>query len=372
MRTVSNVTFLGLLCAATVLSGLHGQDEKSDSGGLEVSGSFAEANERYGSQPVEALEVRGPNQYEPIILVGLGVGGLDARYPELDSVITFEEEDLNFSIDYRSDFDVGRYNRLLAEGREAEALELLRAEVYPLLKFVPLDPEKVAIHSLVARLLDELLAAGRTDEAVSILESFPRNRLTGYFQVQAVEAAALLVDEGQIDRAYELVKEFPIGPGEVTFAKIYLDLANEIRLRGGWEKSRNLYKDVQLAASPSETPEAFLWEAYIHLREDRAFMVAGILDQFEGLDSDSRYYSLRELVKGVVLEESGRDGEALSAFSKGVVYSTTNDPWTPELLYRTADLYESEDFPGAAEEIRSQLRFFYPDSIWVRRLGGAP
>jgi len=371
MRTLSKFTLSGALLAAAVSSGLHGQ-EAPETGDGEVSASYEEAKERYGSLPVEALEVRGPNQFRPVTLVGFGVGGLDVRYPDLDNVITFEEGTLNFPIIYRSNLDVARYNALRQEGRDAEALELLRAEAYPLIQYVPIDPEEVAIHAPVARLLDELLAAGRTDEAVSILESFPRERLTGYFQIQAVEAASLLVEEGSGDRAYDLVKQFPIGPGEVTFVNVYLDLANEIRLRGEWEKARNLYKDVQLASSPDETPEAFLWEAYIHLQEDRAFMVEGILDQFEGLDPDSRYYSLRELVKGAVLEESGRDREALSALAKGVVYSTTNDPWTPELLFRTADLYESEDFEGAAEEIREQLRFFYPDSIWVRRLGGAP
>ncbi|MFP4351481.1 MAG: tetratricopeptide repeat protein [Puniceicoccaceae bacterium] len=371
MRTPSRFIFSGALFAAAVLSPLHGQEE-AEAGDIEVSASYEEAMGRYGSRPVEALERRGPNQFEPVTLVGFGVGGVEIRYPDLDNVITFEEDKLNFPITYRPDFDADRYNALREEGREDEALELLRAEAYPLLQYVPIDPGKAAIHAPVARLLDALLAAGRVDETASILESFPRDRLTGYFQTQAVEGASLLVEEGSIDRAYDLVKEFPVGPGETTFVDVYLDLANEIRLRGEWERARDLYTDVQLASSPDETPEAFLWEAYIHLQEDRAFMVDDILDRFEDLDPDSRYYSLRELVRGVVLENAGNNREALSALAKGVVYSTTNDPWTPELLFRTADLYESEDFEGAAEEIREQLRFFYPDSIWVRRLAGAP
>jgi len=335
----------------------------------ETSAGYADAMERYGDESVEAVQINGPNQFAPITLVDFNVGGLVIRYPNLDSAITLPENQLTFKVGYRPQLDTDLYNELVREGKDEEALELVRAEVYPLLKYVPIDPDAVRIHSLVARLLDQLIATGDVDEAASILESFPRNRLTGYFRQQAIEIASELVVEEEMDRAYEMVKKFPLGPGQLDFAGVYLDLANEFRLRTEWEKSRNLYKDLQLASSPSDTPEAFLWEAYIHLQEDRAFMVDGVLDQFEDLDATNRYFSLRELVRGALLEDQGDDKRALSALAKGLVYSTTNDPWTPELLFRTANLYESQEFFGAAGEIRDQLLFFYPDSIWAERLG---
>ena len=368
MRTVSKFLFGA---GAILISGVFpaaAQDAEAQENSIVVSSGYEEAIERYGSQSVEAIQVNGPNQYSAIFLDDLNIGGLVFRYPNLDSPITVPEDQLTFKIAYKDQLDKARYAQLNEAGKQAEARELIRQEVYPLLKFVPIDPKTIQIHRLVGQLLDELIAAGEVNEAASILESFPKARMIGYFRPQAVEVATELVNEGDIDRAYALVKQFPLGPGQIDFARVYLNLANEFRLREEWEKSRNLYKDVQLASSPAETPEAFLWEAYIHIQEGREFMVDGILDQFGEIDSNNRYFSLRELVNGAVLEKRGEEQEALSSLAKGLVYSTTNDPWTPELLYRTAALYDSQDFPGAADEIRDQLRFFYPDSIWVERL----
>lgn len=368
MRIVSDLRrgFLCASCCAAAFVPLSAQDAEVDS--VEVSASFGEARERYADEPVEAIQVNGPNQFAPMTLLDLNALGLEMRYEGLESPITVPEDQLGFSVNYEPSIDAARYGALRGEGREEEALELLRAEVYPLLKFVPLDPARVRIHAPVGRLLDELIRLGKAEEAAAILEGFPRERLTRTFGRQAVETASGLVEAGEMESAYDLVKKFPIGPGETAFAPVYLDLANEFRERSEWERARNLYKDVQLASSPSETPEAFLWEAYIHLQEDRAFMVPAIVEQFDGIDPSSRYYSLLELVRGVVLAEEGSTKEALSTFAKGVVYSTTNDPWTPELLFRTADLYEELEMETAAIEMRDQLRFFYPDSIWTKRL----
>jgi tetratricopeptide (TPR) repeat protein len=373
MRTVSKFAlFSGLLAIACALP-LQAQEPKPDgdekkTAGMEVSAGYKEAILRYSNKPVDATQINGPSQFSPIVLVDLTAGGLVMRYPNLESPITIPEDQLNFTVGYRPKLDTARYSALIEEGENEKALEMVRAEVYPLLKFVPINPRTVNIHPLVTRLLDELIAAGNIDEASSILETFPRDRLTGYFRPQAVEVASQLVELEETDRAYSLVKQFPLGPGQFDFAPVYLNLANEFRLRGEWERSRNLYKDVQLASSPAESPEAFLWEAYIHLQEGRGFMVDGILEQFADIDPDNRYFSLRELVRGAVLTERGEQKKALSSLAKGLVYSTTNDPWTPELLFRAADLYEGQDFIGAANEIRDQLRFFYPNSIWANRL----
>jgi|GEM_PF-6959989 len=366
MRTVFRNHLLA--AGAILLSTFVVDAQEGGSQSIGVSKGYEEAYERYGSEAVEAIQVNGPNQFTPITLVDLTTLGLEVRYPGINSSITLPEEDLTFSVGYNPQLDTQKYATLISEGNRGEATELLRMEVYPLLKFVPLDPQKVRIHSLVNRLLTQLLEEDRIAESATIVEGFPRSRLTTLFQDQAVEIATALVEEGDVERAYDLIKKFPLGPGDQRFATVYLDLANEFRLREDWEKSRNLYKDVQLASSPEDIPEAFLWEAYIHLQEDRPFMVSGILQQFDQVDSQSPYYSLFQLVQGVVLSGEGKMSEALSTFAKGLVYSTTNDPWTPELLFRTAELYEAEDFISAASEVRYQLQFFYPESIWVSRL----
>jgi len=375
MPTAFKITLLTALCTGVGISLSTGQEAPAatqssaeEASAIRVSESYEEALERYAAMPVPATQINGPNQFSPITLIDFTAGGLVMRYPNLESPITIPEDSLTFQVGYRPQLDSQKYAALVEAGDNDQALELIRREVYPLLKYVPIEPQTVNIHPLVRRLLDELIANGEIDEATAILESFPRSRLTGYFRNQAVEVASGLVEEEEVDRAYEIVKQFPLGPGQVDFAPIYLDLANEFRLRGEWENARNLYKDVQLASSPSETPEAFLWEAYIHLQEGRDFMVDGVLDQFANIDEDNPYFSLRELVRGALLEKRGEEKLALSTLAKGLVYSTTNDPWTPELLYRTADLYDSLDFYNAATEIRNQLLFFYPDSVWASRL----
>ncbi len=336
-----------------------------------VSSGYEEALKQYGAEPVEATQVNGPNRFEPVTMLDLDVGGLKLKYPNLDSPITLPEERLTFRVIYRPDIDIETYNRLRAEGRTGEALELIREVTYPLLKFVPLDPATVAIHGQVDRMLRLLLAEGELEEAAAIIETFSRERLSETFAGTSMEIAARLAEQGDVERAYDLVKRFPLGPGQTTYVDFYLDLANDLREREEWEKARALYKDVQLASGPTQFPEAFLWEAYIYLQEDRAFMVGGVVDQVGEMDEESPYFSLLELIRGVSLAQEGNRKEALSAFAKGVVYATTNDPWTPELLYRTAELYEEEGKKVAAGEIRDQLRFFYPDSIWTERVGSA-
>lgn len=335
---------------------------------IAVSASYEEALEQYGTESVDAVEVTGPNNQKEVILIDYGPLGLTLKYQDLASEITVPEQGLRAVIQYAPEIDNALYAGLIAEDRRDEALELVRQEAYPLLKFVPMDPRKVQIHRQVDRLIALLIEEGEIAEAASILESFDRDRLTGVFANRAVEVGALLVGEGAMERAYELVKRFPLGPGQTAFADLYLRLANDLRENEQWEDARALYKDVQLASSATAAPEAFLWEAYIHLQEGRGFMVDGIVDQVGELDPKNQYFPLLQLIDGVALMNENRPQEALSAFAKGIVYSTTNDPWTPELLYRAAELYESQGLSMAASEIRNELTFFYPDSVWTNRI----
>ncbi|MEM0965047.1 MAG: hypothetical protein AAGJ81_02685 [Verrucomicrobiota bacterium] len=373
MRIVFRTLWLPAVVVLSSANWVAGQSSasapaSSSSDPLEVSESYEEAIEKYGNNPVEATRVDGPNQFSSITLLDLNSLGLEILDPSIGSSITLPEDNLNFIVRYSPELDTALYSRLRDEGQIDEALELLRKEIYPLLKYVPLDPTEVQIHRSVSQLISELLAAEKVAEVASILETFPKDRLTTLFRDQTVEVAAALIEDGDYNRAYDIVKLFPLGPGEVVFVPVYLNLANEFRLREDWERSRNLYKDVQLASTIEAHPEAFLWEGYIHLKEDRAFMVDAILDQFDSISTESPYYSLLELVKGSLLENQEKSREALSAFAKGLVYSTTNDPWTPELLFRTGELYEAEDFQSAAREVRYQLKFFYPESVWAERL----
>ncbi len=369
-RTVPVRLFGSLLLAGSLWMPLAAQEEETEetSPEIEVSSSFEEAVDRYGGEPVEAIEVRGPNQRKNVTLVGFGPSGLTLRYPDLEAPLTIPEEGLNATLQFSPEIDNELYRQLMEAGRSDEALELIRKETYPLLKFVPTDPQKVRIHGQVDALVRLLIANGKIDEASSLIESLGRERLSTTFAERAIEVASLLVEEGELDRAYDLVKRMPLGPGDTTYASLYLQLANDLRENEDWENARALYKDVQLASSASETPEAFLWEAYIHLQEDRPFMVSGIVEQVGRIEPESRYYSLLQLITGVSLSLEGERQQALSTFARGIVYATTNDPWTPELLYRAAEKYEEEGLELAALEIRNELEFFYPDSVWAERI----
>lgn len=324
--------------------------------------------EEFGGEPVEAIRVLSPTNQGPITLFGLGVDGITVTYPGFEGKMDLPEDNLPFVIEYRPQITFQEYQNKLDAGQREEALTMLRRELYPLLQYVNMDTSAIRIHNFVARVLREMLRQGQSLEVYDILTDFSRDRVTGGFREIAIDTAKQLLDKGDVERAYRLTRRFPVGPGAVTFAPIYLDMANQFRLLEDWERARNLYTDVQMASNQQDTPEAFLWEAYIHIQEDRSFMAESILDDFASISDTSPYYALIELVRGIILEEQGDTQDALSTLAKSLVYSTTNDVWTPELLFRVANLYEKMDEPTPAREIRRQLVFFYPDSIWAQQL----
>ena len=333
-----------------------------------VGSGYEQFKEEFGSEPVEALRILGPNDIRPITLFGLGVDGITVTYPEFDGRMDLPEDNLPFVIDYQTGISFAEYQRMLDAGQRDEALNYLRRELYPLLQYVNMDPSAIRIHNLVAQLLLQLLEQEQALEVYDILANFSRGRVTGGFREIAVQTATQLLQQGESDKAYRLTRRFPVGPGAVEFAPIYIKMGDQFRLLEDWERSRNLYTDVQMASNQQDFPEAFLWEAYIHIQEDRSFMAESILEDFGAISDNNPYFPLIQLVRGILFEEKGETQEALSQLARGLVYSTTTDVWTPELLFRVADLYEAMDEPTPAREIRRQLTFFYPDSVWAKQL----
>jgi len=335
---------------------------------VQAESDYEKYMEKFGGEPVEALRVMGPTDFRPITLFGLGTDGITVTYPEFEGKMDLPEDNLPFTIEYRHGINFMEYQKKLDAGEEEEALNMLRKELYPLLQYVNMDTSTIRIHNFVAQVLDEMLNQQRAEEVYEILAEFSRDRVTGGFREIAVETATQILQQGDLEKAYRLARRFPVGPGAAEFAPIYLYMADQFRQVEDWERARNLYTDVQMASSQQETPEAFLWEAYIHIQEDRSFMAESILEDFGNISESSSYYALIELIRGIIQEENGETQEALSTLAKGLVYSTTSDVWTPELLFRVADLYEAMDEPSPAREIRRQLTFFYPETVWAKQL----
>lgn len=331
--------------------------------------AFEAAREKFWDAVVVFSEMRSATNLVPVKVTGVGIEGLMVQYEGLDGSVGIPVESLPHPLVFPSARALEEYNRLLAATDDpARALWFLREQVYPLFKFASLDPRRVGVQGFVEFFLEELLRFDQSKEVLLILGEFESSAVAGVYSSVARRLATQLAREERFQEVYDLVKRFPLNADNLQNASLYLDIANALREAGSVELSRNLFLDVQYASSEELHPEAFLWEAYFFVAQGSTFLAEPIIQRFVAKGEDHALFPLAMMIQGMAAQEAGRHNDAALLLARSAVYSTSNDPWNEELLFRMAKAYSAVDQENAADAVRNQLRFFYPNSIWLERL----
>jgi len=335
--------------------------------------SFDDFMELYGSEPVSVLEpVRG-RQPARITLRGMtavGIEVVDAQGGEIEYPLEGFARTFQFVPDREK---LAQANALFSEGEVDEALDLIRQVTYPLIQFVELPIERVpSIHSGIIYLKDRLIRTGRAEELVELMRRIPEDRISSPVYESAYRAGLLLaVRRGLEEDAQSLAERLRVrGARRDLEASMVLETAHALRGRDVVRGASQLYGKIS-AALPADSPiwrEAKLWEAYLEVIQARPTAAASILEREIGdLDRGDRLFSLRRLVEARIALNEGRSKDALLLLSEGVVFGDVQVPWYAELLFVTAMAYYRLDKPAVADEIRDQVGFFFPDSVWAAR-----
>ena len=331
--------------------------------------TFADFMELYGDQPVRAFEPRRGRQPQEITLKGLDEVGLIVEGPG-GSEITFPLGDFDRVYQLRPDLNPAEIQRKIEEGEIAEAMDAVRKVIYPYLKFIELPEESVpTLHGAIAYLMEQQLRTNRIDEVLEIARKLPEGKL-GSERYGPVYRQVIfrLIGQEREDAAVELADRFDLRPDRAAESvATVMEVADVFRLAGFYSQADRFFQRVANLRDLPEHREATLWSAYVLVAQDRREAARRALENLGDLERADRLFSLKKLVRGRMMMETGQYQDALLELSEAMVFGDLSLHWSSEILFAAAECYARLDHPDVAEELIKQLKFFFPESTWAQK-----
>lgn len=243
-------------------------------------------------------------------------------------------------------------------------LKPIRNRAYPRLRFVEIPRENCAFADCIRNYVQGLTQLGHYEEASFIIQQLDVSRLGPDFEEQAIRLALKLTEANQGDAAIPIIKQMDITQVEVTNLDFLIDLAHTIRTKNNFEGARDLY--AQIASNPAvTTDEASLWAAYCGIQLGEHIENHDFATQVSVLECGEKAFPLQQLVLGTYYLKREQLKEAMRAVSEGIAFARPTEAWTPELMFRSAQLYERIEMPEIAQSVYQELILFFPASEWA-------
>ncbi len=140
-----------------------------------------------------------------------------------------------------------------------------------------------------------------------------------------------------------------------------------------FENATKVQTDPKDSASEQQKLEASLGTARCLARLDKGADAVGLIQQVvKGADPEERDMLAKAYtVLGDAYRASGKEQDALIAFlTVDLVYNTQPESHA-EALFNLAQLWDKAQNPERARQAKQMLETTYPDSPWVKKLGGA-
>ncbi|MEN8663037.1 MAG: tetratricopeptide repeat protein [Lentimonas sp.] len=243
-------------------------------------------------------------------------------------------------------------------------LELLRQTAYPMVRFLDIPQKNCAFVAVVSNLVTGLINLGQLDEATSLIGQLDISQLGPEFEKKAIQLAQALVDEDAHAKAVEVIKQVPVDKIDLSNTDIIFVLAHTLREQENFTDARNIYQ--QLSQNKAiESKESEYWSYYCGLNlgeliEDHTFDKKAAV-----IEPGDAHFPLQQLVLGIYYAKREQGKEAMRAISQGIAFATPVEPWTPELMYRSALAYEKVKMTDISKSVFEETVRFFPNSKWA-------
>ena len=252
-------------------------------------------------------------------------------------------------------------------GNEAfnlQHLEAIRRKAYPRLRFVEIPRANSAFADTVRNLLDGLIQVGRYNEAIFVLEQLDVGKLGPDFEKEAIRLALILSNSEQQNAALKVIQRVPIERVDVSNLDFIIELAHALREQENYKTAQSIYK--QIAANPENfSEEAKYWTYYCSLKQGQHIEDHTFAFNIATIKAGEETFPLQQLVLGNYYIQREQIKEAMRAISQGIAFARPTETWTPELMYRSGQIYKRYEMPEIAQSVFKETILFFPTTKWA-------
>lgn len=244
-------------------------------------------------------------------------------------------------------------------------LNTLRKTAYPMVRFIYLPDERSSFRNSVLKLLEGLIQLQYLEEAAYLVGKLDLNKLNASYEEISIELSDTLRAKKNTDLALSVMSQIPLERISHSNLQSALNMANALRDDENFSAAIKLYSRIHKNPS-SKNLEPVFWNYYCELQlgfhdDNKQFPEA-----IKQLQPGEEAYALQQLVLGSYHIRTQQAQPAMRAISEGIAYATPMDAWMPELMYRSALLYESLDLSGIATSVHNETTLFFPNSRWAQ------
>ncbi|MEM8549706.1 MAG: CDC27 family protein [Verrucomicrobiota bacterium] len=249
-----------------------------------------------------------------------------------------------------------------------DVVEAMRPYTYPLIKFADIPSNNINIHPIIDNFALALSRSSYLDEAVDVFNRLPLDKLDPRFVDHALFVVDRLAEDDRMDDAIKLLDQLPLSGDRAAqmLPRLY-QFANSQREQGNIKSALFLYERLKDLPDNPQRDEAILWAAYCNLEMGKPQTALLFVELVGPIKPDQRAFSLERLVSGRIDMEADRPLDAMRKISHGVVTADIADPWMPELLYRSGELYQKLKQPDVAREVYGEVDLLFSSSSWGQR-----
>ncbi|MGJ8652443.1 MAG: hypothetical protein ACSHX8_04155 [Opitutaceae bacterium] len=250
------------------------------------------------------------------------------------------------------------------ESFNLQHLNLIRETAYPMVRFLQVPTENSSFIEVVSKLADGLIQLKQLEEAAFLINQLEISELGPDFEAHTINLAKEFVEAGAVDEATKIIGKIAIERMDLSNTDLIFDLAHLLRNQENFVDSRNIYQ--QLAKNSAiENNSAIHWSYYCGLKEGDFIKDHDFPQEVETISPGSPNYPLQQLVLGIYYSKRDQDKEAMRAISQGIAFATPVEAWTPELMFRSAQAYQSVDMADISKSVYTETIRFFPTSSWA-------
>ena len=257
--------------------------------------------------------------------------------------------------------------RLVDNGNFTGALEFMRPEVYPLVKFHLVPESFNQLHNPVRKLIDTLVDAGEYAEAEDLVNRIALEKVSPKYSNSAIRLMNAYLQAEDFDGSARIANSLPVEGQYSRNIRSVLDTADALRGAGNYDAVIPLYRAIQEAVPVNVKRNVDMWLAYSLVLADQLDEATEILESLDEPDPKDELFSLYKLLEGSREYRKENYSEALDTLTRGFVRAQTSYSWVPEMLFLIGDCYQRAGDNLAARNVWTEVSILYPDVPWASR-----
>ena len=248
----------------------------------------------------------------------------------------------------------------------ADAIGVMRRTVWPLTKVIDIAPSQTDFDEYIDAYLNALIATETANEAKALVRLFDYSKITPSQTRAVVKLVELFLQKERSEDAFRLLGRLPLNEDRKDLQDIAVRFGKQLRDLGRYQDAVSVYEKLFTLEKSDFRQKSILWTSYCYLKLgnlESANIYLSLADDFGPRDQE---FSLKRLIEGLILLESGDATKAMHSISEGVVFSRLGLEWISELMLLSGKAYEAVGRPQVAVNVYKELIQFYPEDRFAK------